>query len=283
MLMRLGTPYDESAHERDTTHMRMRQVVLQILDSLTWINGYGQFLVHNCKNDMQVFSDNLEKAKQWLDLRYQSAKKKNGQETGKFELDKEITDDLTCIMHLLGQIMSDKLDKGQIDSGEENQEYQIVASFFMNQKDQYFQKLLANFFESFLALKSVSTVKDCALLRLVGAFANCFSMMLSYPTLIKLCKQQAMYFLFAFLSDSDLVEKCQIDLSSSANSEETDPDTDDELQQIESESEPLRLEIIKLLSLVFTAETDENQTAQESSIKLMIAQKSVPLVIKEMS
>ena len=72
-------------------------------------------------------------------------------------------------------------------------------------------------------------------------------------------------------------------MSSSANSEETDPDTDDELQQIESESEPLRLEIIKLLSLVFTAEADENQTAQEASIKLMIAQKSVPLVIKEMS
>ena len=72
-------------------------------------------------------------------------------------------------------------------------------------------------------------------------------------------------------------------MSSSANSEETDPDTDDELQQIESESEPLRLEIIKLLSLVFIDQANENQTAQEASIKLMIAQKSVPLVIKEMS
>ena len=56
-------------------------------------------------------------------------------------------------------------------------------------------------------------------------------------------------FLADFLSHTDLVEKCQIDLSSSANSEETDPDTDDELNEIQSESEPLRLEVIKLLSL----------------------------------
>ena len=155
-------------------------------------------------------------------------------------MEKEITDDLTSLLHLLSQVMSDTQDQTE----------RLVAWKFINQEGQYFQKLLAALFQSFLALKSTGyLIKDCELLRLAQAFVHCFSIMMYNEEQKPLCKEQALRFLVDFLSDADLVEKCQIDLSSSANSEETDPDTDDELKEIQSESEPLRLEVIKLLSL----------------------------------
>ena len=49
-------------------------------------------------------------------------------------------------------------------------------------------------------------------------------------------------------SDTELIELCQIDLhSNNTNSQETDPDSDDELNELHSESESLRYQLIKLL------------------------------------
>ena len=43
-----------------------------------------------------------------------------------------------------------------------------------------------------------------------------------------------------FFKDADLVEKSQIDLSATANSQDTEPDSDDEMTQLQSEAEPIR-------------------------------------------
>ena len=51
-----------------------------------------------------------------------------------------------------------------------------------------------------------------------------------------------------FFRDGELVELCQIDLhSNNTNSQETDPDSDDEINELHSESESLRFLLIKLL------------------------------------
>lgn len=56
----------------------------------------------------------------------------------------------------------------------------------------------------------------------------------------KIVFPQLLAFTEMFFSDADLVEKCQIDLIANANSQDTEPDSDDEMTQLQSEAEPIR-------------------------------------------
>ena len=60
-----------------------------------------------------------------------------------------------------------------------------------------------------------------------------------------------MSFFELFFKDADLVEKSQIDLSATANSQDTEPDSDDEMTQLQSEAEPIRQSIIEVLNTIF--------------------------------
>ena len=78
------------------------------------------------------------------------------------------------------------------------------------------------------------------MLKITGEFVHAFYIMSITPESVKLCLPQMIVFLEMFFKDADLVEKSQIDLSATANSQDTEPDSDDEMTQLQSEAEPIR-------------------------------------------
>ena len=75
------------------------------------------------------------------------------------------------------------------------------------------------------------------------------------------------------------MEKCQIDLNATQNSQDTEPDSDDEMNMLQSEAEPIRMEIIELLFVVLNS--SDPQLCLEERENLAIV--SLSLVLKEMS
>ena len=69
-------------------------------------------------------------------------------------------------------------------------------------------------------------------------------------------------------------------MTATTNSQDTEPDSDDEMNMLQSEAEPIRYEVIELLFAVFN-NFDHPETSRELQENLAIA--SLPLVLKEMS
>ena len=78
------------------------------------------------------------------------------------------------------------------------------------------------------------------MLKITGELVHAFYIMSITPESVELCLPQMIVFLEMFFKDPDLVEKSQIDLSATANSQDTEPDSDDEMTQLQSEAEPIR-------------------------------------------
>lgn len=139
-------------------------------------------------------------------------------------------------------------------------------------------------FEAFLNLKAALpatqiSLDDCMLLKIVSEFTHVFYIVNSTEPLRRLCGLQSYAFLLLFFKDKDVVEKCQIDFCAGANSQETDPDSDDENLEMQSEAEPIRFEIINMLVKVLN--NSEGHVSDPSKEELVYL--ALPLVIKEMS
>lgn len=121
----------------------------------------------------------------------------------------------------------------------------MVSEIFLTHSDANFQTLLVDTFEAFMRTRGHSQVEDCFLLRMVNSFTHTFFIFThANIKLISLCEEQIYRFLITFFEDKDLIEKCSLDLSPNTNSQETDSDTDTEVADCQSASQPIRFEVI---------------------------------------
>lgn len=158
-----------------------------------------------------------------------------------------------------------------------------MAIKFLQQQDAYFQSLLIELFDAFLKMKSSSrnAVEDGQVLKITGEFAQAFFIMSVTEQQTELCLPQLVNFLQLFFRDTDLVEKCQNDLSPTENSQDTEPDSDDEMSQLQSEAESIRSVVIELLHTVFKTLSPKSEDKDETEQLENLALISLPLVLKE--
>ena len=124
-------------------------------------------------------------------------------------------------------------------------------------------------------------LNDCYTMKIVSEIIHAFYIFTHRKDQLVLCLPQTCQLLKVFLNDRDLVEKCQIDLNTTTNSQDTEPDSDDELTELQSESEPVRQEIFTLLLAILQDDISQGEVPKQMIKE--IANMALPLVIKEMS